>query len=81
MRCCFVSYMGINTSASKPTNDRMTEIISFLDGFDPIIALITVEAMITPPVIKGYCADAGSEASEMRRMKFAIALNMPCPEQ
>ena len=57
--------MGMNTSASNPIKERITEIISFLEGFEPIIALMTVDEIITPPVMKGYCADAGRDASEI----------------
>jgi hypothetical protein len=42
-----------------PTNEIITDIISFLVGFCPTIADINVDAIITPPVVSGFWIDAG----------------------
>ena len=51
----------------------------FLSGFCLVNAAIAVETMITPPVTKGYCTDAGNTASEIRSKKLATRLRIPPP--
>lgn len=59
--------------------DRQTAPISFFAGFCFVNAARAVETMITPPVTKGYCTDAGNTASEIRSKKLAIRLRIPPP--
>ena len=51
--------------------------ISRLPGLLGVKKHITVDTIITPPVMNGYCAEAGICASEMRRRKFATLLRTP----
>ena len=62
-----------------PVKDRQTAHISFFAGFRFVNAAMAVETMITPPVTKGYCTDAGNTAREIKSKRLATRLRIPPP--
>ena len=55
--------------------------ISFFVNFDFLTISINVENTITPPVTIGYCTEAGSLSSAIKRSKFAILFKHALPAE
>ena len=59
--------ISVIISITRPANDIPTPAISLFEGLFFVNILIMVEIIITPPVTKGYCAEAGIEARAISR--------------